>query len=75
MAITFKVGKFIPNENGQGGVEYLLMLSVIIAVAALVAYYVLTGYSSMAYSTSTVMVKGASAACKEGLSPWSSLPQ
>ncbi|GEM_PF-2496992 len=74
MTITLKIGKFIPNESGQGGVEYLLMLSVIIAVAAIVAYYVLGGYSSTACSMSTATVKGASAACKEGLSPWSSLP-
>ncbi len=32
------------GSRGQGGVEYLLLLSAIIGIAAIAAYYVITSY-------------------------------
>jgi len=65
--------KILPFKRGQGGMEYLLMLSVIIALSAIIAYYLLKGQSSIGYYTSAAIKTGASSASKVGLSPWNNL--
>ncbi len=66
--------KLAIRNVGQGGVEYLLLLSVVIAVAAIVTYYVFLGYSSAASSASGATVKAALSASKVGMKPWYNTP-
>ncbi len=63
--------RIIREERGQGGIEYLLMLAALIGIAAVVAYYVLQGYSSAGQSASGAMTTAAQSASQSGTAAWS----
>jgi len=62
--------RIIREERGQGGIEYLLMLAALIGIAAVVAYFVLQGYSSAGQSASGAMSTAASSASAKGVAAW-----
>jgi uncharacterized protein (UPF0333 family) len=65
-----RVKELLKAERGQGGIEYLLMLAALIGIAAVVAYFVLQGYSSAGQSASGAMSTAASSASAAGTAAW-----
>ncbi len=62
--------RIIKEERGQGGIEYLLMLAALVGIAAVVAYFVLYGYSSAGSSASGAMSAAATSASQKGVAAW-----
>jgi uncharacterized protein (UPF0333 family) len=62
--------KILREERGQGGIEYLLLLAALIGLAAVVAIYFLSSYSTAGKSAAGAAGTAAQTASQKGTGVW-----
>ncbi len=65
-----RIKELLREERGQGGIEYLLLLAALIGLAAVVAYYFLSSYSTAGQSASGATAQAAQKASQQGVGAW-----
>ncbi len=65
-----RIKELLKEERGQGGIEYLLLLAALIGLAAVVAYYFLSSYSTAGSSAYGAAGQAAEQASTKGTQAW-----